>query len=79
MQRHIAVRDVMNLRNKMKVTDLAREGKASLTDLSQKSKVELDWKLNEQAMKDKVFKITINGETAYIDFEELEFVRRVMF
>lgn len=79
MRKSIAVRNVMNLRNKMKVTDLAREGKASLTDLSQKSKVELDWKLNEQAMKDKVFKISINGETAYIDFEELEFVRRIMF
>lgn len=73
------IRDVSNLRNKPQVNDLMSAGRGELTDLSGHAKVELDWKLNEDAIRDKVFKITINGEEAYIDLEELMFYQRIMF
>ena len=73
------IRDVSHLRNKPQVNDLMAVGRGELTDQSGNAKVELDWKLNEDAIRDKVFKITINGEEAYIDLEELMFYQRIMF
>lgn len=74
-----AARNVDNLRNKPKVTELIKEGTGYLTDLSGKHEVRLDWKLNEQAIKDKVFKLTVDGKECYIDLEELMFYTRVFF
>lgn len=73
------IRNVDSLRNKPKVTELMEAGRGELTDLSGNAKVELEWKLNEDAIKDKIFKITINGEEAYIDLEEWVFYQRIMF
>ena len=75
-----ATRPVDNLRNKPKVTDLIKEGVGFLTDKSGNHEVRLDWELNEMAVRDKIFKVTIDDETEiYIDLEELLFYTRIMF
>lgn len=74
-----AVRNVNNLRNKQQVHKLMDQGQAELTDISGNSEVKIEWKLNAQAIKDKVFRITINGEEAYIDMEEWMYIQRIMF
>jgi len=74
-----ATRDMKHLRKKPKVTELIKEGKGNITDLSGNHSVELDWELNDVAVKDKIFKITVDEKEIYIDFEELMFYTRVMF
>lgn len=69
----------VDLRKKQNVKDLMKAGRGFLTDLSGNKQIEIDWHLNEQADKDKIFKISINGEVAYIDLEELIFYTRIMF
>lgn len=78
-----ATRSMKNLRNKPKVTDLIRDGVGYLTDLSGNHEVRLDWELNEQAVKDDVFRITIDSGTdtekeVYIDLHELLFITRII-
>lgn len=68
----------VDLRKKQKVTDLVHQGIGFLTDISGNAKVELRWHLNEMADRDKIFKIIINGEEAYIDLEELTFYTRMI-
>lgn len=72
-------RPVNNLRHKPKVTELVKQGKGYLTDLSGNHEVELEWNLNEMADRDKIFKLTVDGKEVYIDMEELFFYTRVMF
>jgi hypothetical protein len=67
------------LRRKPAFKELMKQGRGNLTDQSGRADVQLDWNLNEQSAKDTVFKITINGEEAYIDLEELTFYTRAMF
>lgn len=74
-----ATRPMDNLRNKPKITDLIRDGKGYLTDKSGNHTVELNWELNEQAVKDHIFKLTIDDKEVYIDLEELMFYTRIMF
>jgi hypothetical protein len=74
-----ATRPVDNLRNKPKVTDLIRDGRGNLTDKSGNHTVALDWELNEQAVKDHIFKLTVDDKEVYIDLEELLFYTRIMF
>lgn len=74
-----ATRPVKNLRNKPNIQDLIRDGVGFLTDQSGKHTIRLDWELNEMAVRDKIFKLTIDDKEVYIDFEELLFVQRVMF
>lgn len=74
-----ATRPVDNLRNKPKVTDLIRDGVGFLTDQSAQHTVRLDWELNEMAVRDKIFKITVDDKEVYIDLEELLFYTRIMF
>lgn len=75
----VATRPVTNLRKHPKITELVKKGRGYLTDLSGNHEVRLDWKLNEAAQRDKVFKLTIDGKEVYIDLEELTFYTRVMF
>jgi hypothetical protein len=44
---------------------------AELTDYSLKSVVTLQWHMNPKAKEDQIFQISINGETALIDLNEL--------
>lgn len=76
----VAVRSVRYLRKKPFVRDLATKHKTGyLTDQSGKHLVRIDWKLNEIAQRDKVFKLTIDEKEVYLDLEELTFYTRVMF
>lgn len=74
-----ATRPVDNLRNKPKITDLIRDGVGFLTDKSGNHTVRLDWELNEMAVRDHIFKLTIDDKEVYLDMEELLFYTRVMF
>ena len=73
-------KDMTYLRRKPRVTNLVDQATGRLTDLSGNHTVQLDWKLNDQAQRDKIFKLTIDGEkVVYLDLEELTFYTRVMF
>lgn len=72
-------RDVSNLRNKDSITELLKKGQAKIADLSMNHEITVNWELNDQAVKDKIFKITIDEKEVYIDYEEWLFVQRVMF
>jgi hypothetical protein len=72
-------RDVKNLRNKDSVTEMIKKGQAQLTDQSQNHQITVNWELNDMAVRDKIFKLTIDDKEVYIDFEEWLFVQRVMF
>lgn len=75
-----ATRPLDHLRNKPVITELIKQGRGVLVDRSGNHSIELDWELNEQAVKDKIFKIIVDDETElYIDLEELLFYTRVMF
>jgi hypothetical protein len=69
-----------HLKRKPKVTELIKQGRGRLTDLSANHEVELQWDLNESANRDKVFKLVIDDKyEVYLDLEELTFYTRVMF
>lgn len=70
--------DVSFLRRKPRVTELMKEGQGKLTDQSGRADVMIEWNLNEVAKRDKVMRLTINGEEAYISLEELLFYTRMM-
>ena len=72
-------RDVMNLRNKDSIQEMIKKGQAQLTDQSQNHQITLNWELNDMAVRDKIFKLTIDDKEVYIDYEEWLFVARVMF
>jgi hypothetical protein len=74
-----ATRDVKNLRNKDSITERIKKGNAEIADLSANHHITVDWELNDQAVKDKIFKLTIDDKEVYIDYEEWLFVQRVMF
>lgn len=74
-----ATRDMRHLRNKDSISEMIKKGKAQLTDQSQNHQISLDWELNEMAVRDKIFKLTIDDKEVYIDYEEWLFVSRVMF
>lgn len=70
--------NVSFLRRKPRVTELMKEGQGKLTDQSGRADVKIEWNLNEVAKRDKVMRLTINGEEAYISLEELLFYTRMM-
>lgn len=70
---------VTYLRKKPFVKELVHHRTGYLTDHSKKHKVRLDWKLNEVAQRDKVFKLTVDEKVIYLDLEELTFYTRIMF
>lgn len=72
-------RNVDNLRNKDSITEMVKKGQAKIADLSANHEITVNWELNDQAVKDKVFKLTIDDKEVYIDYEEWLFVQRVMF
>lgn len=75
-----ATRPVDNLRHKPNVKDLIKDGQGNLTDRSGNHSVHLDWELNDIAVRDKIFKMTIDDDIEiYIDMEELMFYTRIMF
>lgn len=74
-----ATRNVDNLRNKDSIKEMIKKGSAKLADLSGNHEVELNWELNEMAVRDKIFKLRIDDKEVYIDLEELLFVQRCMF
>lgn len=49
-----------------------------LKDYSMKSVVTVQWHTNRKSQEDKVFKITINGESALLDLEEFLAYSRLM-
>jgi len=75
----VAYRPMDHLRKKPKVTELIAQGKGALTDQSGNHEIELDWELNDMAVRDKIFKLTVDDKEVYIDLEELLFYTRIMF
>ena len=47
-----------------------RQTGAVLKDYGLNADVRLEWDLNKDAMQDRIFRITINGESALLDYEE---------
>lgn len=74
-----ATRPVDNLRKKPQVQELIKQGKGKLTDLSGNYEVEIDWELNDIAVRDHIFKLAVDNKEVYIDIEELLFYTRIMF
>lgn len=74
-----ATRDVKNLRNKDSITEMLKKGSAQIVDQSQNHQITVEWELNEMAVRDKIFKLTIDDKEVYIDLEEWLFVQRTMF
>lgn len=77
-QRAAPIRDMRFLRRKPRATDLMSQKRGEITDQSGRAKVKIEWHMNEQSKKDRVFKMSINGEEAYIDLEELMFFTRMI-
>lgn len=67
------------LRRKPPVRALLDQGTGYLTDQGMKHQVRIDWKLNANANKDKVFKLTIDNKVVYLELEELLYYTRIMF
>jgi hypothetical protein len=72
-------KDVGYLRRKPKITALAEHGTGRLTDLSGNHTIRMDWHLNDNAHRDKIFKMTIDDKVVYLDVEELLYYTRIMF
>lgn len=75
----VQTKPVQYLRRKPNIKQLVELNRGELTDQSMKHKVTLEWKLNKQAQKDKVFKLQIDDKVVYLDLEELTFYTRAMF
>jgi hypothetical protein len=73
------MRDMKYLRHKPAVKQLVEQGSGDLTDLSGNHLVKIEWKLNDVAKRDKVFKLQIDEKVVYLDLEELTYYTRVMF
>lgn len=74
------VKPVRYLRKKPFIRELHKHHRVGyLTDQSGKHLVRLEWKLNEVAQRDKIFKLTIDEKEVYLDLEELVFYQRIMF
>lgn len=72
------MQDVRFLRRKPRVTDLREDRQGNLTDQSGQADVKIEWHMNKQAERDKVFRLTIDGKEAYISLEELLFYTRMV-
>lgn len=79
LTKKVLTKPVGYLRRKPPVTALVKLGIGHLTDQSANHQVTLQWDLNEQAQKDKVFKLTIDDKEVYIDLEEFAYYSRIMF
>ncbi len=75
----LLVKPTAYLRKKPFVKELINHRTGYLTDHSGRHKVRIDWKLNDVAQRDKIFKLTIDDKEVYLDLEELTFYTRVMF
>lgn len=53
-------------------------GSATLRDFGGRAKVTMRWNLNPASIRDQVFELSINGEKAYIDLEQLLAYTRLM-
>lgn len=73
------VKPMYYLRKKPAFRKLVKQNTGQLTDYSGQHKVKLEWKLNEVANRDKVFKLTIDEKVVYLDLDELLYYTRVMF
>lgn len=51
---------------------------ADLKDHGGHAVVKMRWDMNPEATRDQIFALTINGQTAYIDLEELMSYTRLM-
>lgn len=68
-----------HLRKHPRITELKDKSRGQITDFSGKHKVELLWNLNEDANRDKVFKLKVDEKVVYLDLDELTFYTRAMF
>lgn len=64
-------KDMSVLREMPSFRAATKQAFAQLKDYSLQSTVELEWDLNEDAKRQRIFRIRINGEEALIDLEEL--------
>jgi hypothetical protein len=68
-----------HLHRKPRVKELVDQGTGYLTDQGANHEVRIDWKLNKNADKDKIFKLTIDDKVVYLELEELLYYTRIMF
>lgn len=78
-QGKVQVRSTRYLRRKPNVKELIDKGRGRLTDQSGNHEVTIEWQLNKQSQKDKIFKLQIDDKVVYLDLEELTFYTRIMF
>ncbi len=76
----IPTQDNKNRRTLPSITTLAERKitSAELKDYSGNAVVTLQWHLNEASKQDRIFQISINGETALLDLEEFLAYSRVI-
>ncbi len=74
-----ATRPMHMMRKKPSVQELMNHRTGYLTDYSANHEVRLDWKLNKEAQRDHIFKLTIDEKEVIIDLEELLYYTRIMF
>lgn len=67
------IKDMKVLRETPQFTEMVQKkvAVARLKDYSMQSVVTLEWDLNEDSIRDRMFRLTVNGEEAIIDLEEL--------
>jgi len=78
LTKKVLTKPVSYLRRKPPVRELIDQGKGFLTDQSANHHIALEWKLNDLAQQDKVFKLSIDDKEVYIDLEELTYYTRMM-
>ena len=71
-------KDMSKLRELPRFRKVLQQNHAELKDYSMQSVVQLSWDLNEEAIRDQMFKIKINNEEAILDVEELMHYLRVV-
>lgn len=79
LTKKVLTKPVLYLRRKPPVKELVDQGRGFLTDQSANHQVVLEWKLNELAQRDKVFKLSVDDLEVYIDLEEFMYYSRIMF
>ena len=74
----VPIKNTSFLRRKPRVTEVMKEKQGTLTDLSGKHKVKLEWEMNKIAKRDNVIRLTIDDKAAYLDLDELLFYTRTI-
>lgn len=70
MARIVKDKDMRALRETPSFRDSLKDNSAVLKDYAVSAEVKMQWDLNEDSKRERIFKLVINGEEAYLDAEE---------